>query len=205
MTPGRFVRKILGPAFPLAGGAYRRLFVDMPRVVDAMLPHVPEGAHVLDIGGGDGYVINILLNRRPDVTVTMTDLAADIGGFISPENRTRVRLLPATDLTAVEGTFDLATLFDVLHHVPVSARPRFLADVSATARRVGASRVVIKDVRPGGLRAKLSEWADLYITCDKSVSLLAEDMIQLPDFTATARAMPDFPNYLMVFEAATCP
>jgi hypothetical protein len=30
-------------------------------------------------------------------------------------------------------------------------------------------------------------------------------MIQLPDFTATARAMPDFPNYLMVFEAATCP
>jgi 2-polyprenyl-6-hydroxyphenyl methylase/3-demethylubiquinone-9 3-methyltransferase len=205
MTPGRFVRTILGPAFPLAGGAYRRLFVDMARVVDAMLPHVPNGAHVLDIGGGDGFVINILLNRRPDVTVTMTDLAADIGGFISTQNRARVRLLPETDLTDVAGQFDLATLFDVIHHVPVAARSGFLASVAATAERAGVSRILIKDIRPGGLRAKLAELGDIHITGDRSVSLLAEDAITLPGFTPTSRTMPDFPNYLLVFEKATCP
>ncbi|HTI67146.1 MAG TPA: hypothetical protein VL460_06325 [Caulobacteraceae bacterium] len=65
MTPGQLARKALGPAFQPVGEAYRRVFVDMDKVTDWMIGHIPAGAHVLDVGGGDGYVVGQLLAKRP--------------------------------------------------------------------------------------------------------------------------------------------
>jgi hypothetical protein len=65
MSIGSMARALLGKRwFPVVGGWYRSVFVDLARVVDG-LPDLPAAARVLHIGGGDGQMINILLARKP--------------------------------------------------------------------------------------------------------------------------------------------
>jgi 16S rRNA G527 N7-methylase RsmG len=82
MTPGNLARRLLGPAFRPVGEAYRRIFVDMDKVADWMADRLPRSARVLDVGGGDGYVANLLLARRADIRVTLIDPSQEIGSFI---------------------------------------------------------------------------------------------------------------------------
>lgn len=164
--------------------------------------YIPPSAHVLDVGGGDGYVVNLLLEKRPDVRVTMTDIAPEIGSFVSLQNRSRVLFLPQTPVTAVEECFDVIMLADVVHHVPPEHREAFFADLSATAERCKCDRIIIKDIRPGSLRATLALWGDLYITGDRGVRQVGENDLHVPGFTVAADLMPDFPNYVRIFERA---
>lgn len=176
MTIGALVRRLLGPrTFALVGARYRALFVDLNKVVDH-LPEMQQVHHVLDIGGGDGAVLNILLRRQPHLHATMLDLAAVIGGAIRPGVRSRVTLLPNTsirDYIASGGeTPDLILVSDVLHHVPAPERLQFLKDVR-DARLGSAATVVIKDVQPGSWRASLGYWADRHISGDRNVQLIS--------------------------------
>lgn len=202
MPPGRIVRRLLGPGFRPIGEAYRRIFVDMSKVAAWIDHQLPHSAHVLDIGGGDGYVVNLLLDRRPDLRVTMTDIAADIGSFISPENRPRVELRPATDIANIEGRYSAITLADVVHHVPIEQRSEFLTKLGAAAHRIRAAKILIKDIKPGSPRAVLSLLSDHYITGDRHVVLANEDEIAIPGFRRTSSAMPDHPNYCLAFSPA---
>lgn len=200
MPPGQIARRVLGPVFPVFGEAYRRAFVDIDKVADWMAARLPRDARILDVGGGDGFVMNAVLARRDDVRVTMTDLAPKIGGVIAPAHRPRVELRPSTSVEAVEGAFDVLTLSDVVHHVPVASRPAFFAALSATALRTGCEAVLIKDIQPRGLRARLAELGDHYITGDRQVRQLPPEAIVLPGFELAELAMPDFPNYCVAFK-----
>jgi len=199
-TPGQIVRRLLGPAFPPVGEAYRRIFVDMARVADWMASRLPENARVLDVGGGDGYAVQLLLNRRNDIAVTMTDVAANVGSFIRADCAHRVTLQPATDAATLSGPFDAITLADVVHHVPVAQREGFLAMLGELGTRCGARRIIVKDIRPQGLRAWLALVSDLYVTGDRTVVQLPEEAMVLPGWTCVETAMPDFPNYCLAFE-----
>jgi 2-polyprenyl-3-methyl-5-hydroxy-6-metoxy-1,4-benzoquinol methylase len=200
MPLGQIARRVLGPAFPVFGEAYRRAFVDIDKVADWMAARLPRDARVLDVGGGDGFVMNAVLARRHDIRLTMTDLAPRIGGVIAPAHRDRVEFRPATSVEAIDGSFDVLTLTDVVHHVPVAARPAFFAAIVAAAARTGCRSVLIKDIQPGGLRAKLAELGDHYITGDLQVRQLAPEAIVLPGFERAELAMPDFPNYCVAFK-----
>jgi len=202
IPPGQIARRVLGPVFPVFGEAYRRAFVDIDKVADWMAARLPQGARVLDVGGGDGFVMNAVLARRADIHVTMTDLAPKIGGVIAPAHRARVELRPAISAEAVDGAFDVLTLSDVVHHVPVTARPAFFAALSAAAVRTGCRSVLIKDIQPRGLRAKLAELGDHYITGDRQVRQLPPEAIVIPGFESAEVAMPDFPNYCVAFKPA---
>ncbi len=199
MTPGQAARRLLGSRFQVFGEAYRRIFVDMEKVADFMAGRIPAGAHVLDVGGGDGLAVNMLLARRPDIRVTMTDIAPQIGGFISQANQSRVTLAPCTPASAVTGAFDVMTLTDVVHHVPVGQRTAFCSTLAQTAARTRCRSILIKDIQPGSWRARLALWADHFITGDRQVVLVAADHLELPGFTRGETAMPDFPNYCVVF------
>jgi hypothetical protein len=199
MTPGQIVRRILGPAFQPVGEAYRRIFVDMDKVTDWMIGHIPQNARVIDVGGGDGYVVNLLLAKRPDIHVTMTDIAPEIGGFVTAENLSRATLMPGSQVDQVKGRFDVMTLADVIHHVPVSERPGFYASLSELAQRTGCKVVMIKDIAPGYVRSALSLLSDWYITGDRHVRLAWPQSVILPKFKRTEHALPDPPNYCMAF------
>ena len=82
MRIGCLVRSLLGDrAFQPIGKAYRSILVDLDAVVDA-IGILPPNARVLDIGGGDGDVINRLLKRNADCRITMIDLADSVGGWV---------------------------------------------------------------------------------------------------------------------------
>jgi hypothetical protein len=103
MSLSSLARAVLGDRlFPVLGRRYRALFVDLEKVVSC-LPSFPPGAHVLDIGGGDGEMMNRILELHPEIDVTMLDSSPRLGAFLKPELRSRVRLLPSTTLAAYAG------------------------------------------------------------------------------------------------------
>lgn len=205
LTPGRIVRRLTGRHFNRLGDAYRRIFVDLDKVVATFAAVIPAGARVIDIGGGDGAVIEKLLTARPDLSVTMCDIAADIGQFLSPATRARVTLRPATDFATIDGAFDVVTITDVVHHVPVDARDGFFRALAESAARWGVRQIIFKDVEPGGLRALLAVWSDWYVTGDRHVVAMS-----MRDFEARFDAhfpgvrrqavMPDHPNYCFILD-----
>jgi len=202
-SPGQIARKILGPYFKPVGDAYRRVFVNLERIVDVLAEAAPKGANVLDIGGGDGALIDRLLDRRPDLTITMCDIAPTVGAFLSKANRGRVRQLPATDFADVHAKFDFVMITDVMHHVPVDQRDSFFEALARSCREWGCETLFFKDVEPGHLRSVLSLLADWYITGDRHVVLFprsqfAEMAVRYFPNRKRVSAMPDAPNYCEV-------
>jgi 2-polyprenyl-6-hydroxyphenyl methylase/3-demethylubiquinone-9 3-methyltransferase len=202
-SPGQIARRILGPYFKPVGDAYRRVFVNLEKIVDVLDPAVPQRARVLDIGGGDGALIDRLLDRRSDITVTMCDIAPTIGAFLSDGNRGKVVLLPATDFASVHGEYDFVMITDVMHHVPVDQRDTFFVALAQSCERWGCRTLFFKDVEPGHVRATLSLLADWYITGDRHVVLFPRSEFQKMAkryFSGASRvsAMPDSPNYCEV-------
>jgi 2-polyprenyl-3-methyl-5-hydroxy-6-metoxy-1,4-benzoquinol methylase len=202
-APGQIARKVLGRYFEPVGNVYRRIFVDLDKVVAYLDQNIPVNAKVLDVGGGDGAVIDRLLNRRPDLAITMCDLASGIGGFLSERNRAKVRLHPATDLKDIAGEFDVVTISDVVHHVPVGEREAFFRTLAEACRGWKCRKLIVKDIEPEGLRALLSLLADRYVTGDRHVVLFSRAdfaRMAVPHFPKAKRTswLPDAPNYCEV-------
>jgi len=200
MTPGKLARKILGRYTVPVGNVYRRIFVDLEVIAKQFDSEIARNSHILDIGGGDGALMEFLLNRRPDLTVTMCDQAASIGGFLTAENRAKVTLFPATDLSEMSGQFDCVTITDVIHHIPVEQRIGFFSALADGCRRWGCRKLLFKDVEPGSWRSVASLLSDRYITGDLHTVLFSRSEFAammdryFPQATRTS-TMPDWPNY----------
>ena len=212
MTVGSLARRLLGDRlFVRAAGLYRAIFVDLDAVVDC-LPLFAPGTELLDVGGGDGALLDRVLARSPGTRATLVDLAPRVGVAIAPERRERVRCLPATPLAACRERGvpapDVVLLSDLLHHVPPAERESLLRDVRAVAGE-RPLRLVVKDVAPGGFRSRLSVLADRFVSGDRGVELLtpaaACELVQgvFPELRATATSLldRDAPNYCLVFAA----
>lgn len=214
MSLGGLVRNILGDQlFSFVARFYRSLFVDLEAVARAVAKHVPQGASILDIGGGDGAPLNFLLKLRPDIRVTMIDLSPRLGGAIDAGHRDRVTIMPSTSIRQyAESTGsrpDCILISDVVHHVPVDERLAFFSDLNTLVgqRRIA---VIIKDVEPGHFRALLGLLADRYISGDRNTALVSRaelTRIVTQGFGPVARIetelfQSDKPNYALVFTRA---
>jgi 2-polyprenyl-3-methyl-5-hydroxy-6-metoxy-1,4-benzoquinol methylase len=211
MSLGCFSRKVLGrQLFKVAAHHYRAFFVDLKKVARTTAEYVPPNAHVIDVGGGDGEPLNYLLRLRPDIKVTMIDLREGIGLLIDEQLSPRITIMPRTSVRqyAVRKSTPAQCVLvsDVIHHVPVHERATFLADLSDLVNRTQA-RIIIKEIEPGNVRARLSEFADRYISGDKKVSLisksalktLAESVFGQVTIEETSLFLEDNPNYSLVF------
>ena len=183
MSLGPVIRRMLGPRLARrVGGWYRAIFVDLGKVAAAIAGVIPRGAHLLDIGGGDGQPLNHLLALRPDLRVTTLDPGPLVGQWIEARFDAQVTRLPGTGideyLAAGRADPDAILIADVIHHIPGAARASFLRSIRVLLERVPQLRIIVKDVEPGSWRALLGFWADRYITGDRNVSLISRDRLQ---------------------------
>ena len=208
MTPGALVRKLAGPYERRLCELYRGIFVDVDRCIRQIATAIPPLARVIDIGGGDGQVLNLLLRLRPDITVAMLDLRASIGLFLEDDLRERVELNPSTSLALYrergKPLADALLVSDVIHHVPRPERPGFVRDCRALMNPDAV--LVIKDYAPGHLRSVLALATDWFVTGDRHVRLLtpAEMAALVESHTDLCRqssllATRELPNYAMAF------
>jgi hypothetical protein len=212
MALGPVIRRFLGPRLARrAGEHYRAIYVDLAKVAAALATVIPHDADLLDVGGGDGQPLNHLLSIRPDLTITTLDPAPVVGQWIDARHKSRVKRLPRTSLeefvACPHERPDVILIADVMHHIPMSARRKFLDSVGVLLQRVPSLRIIVKDVEPGHWRAQLGFWSDCYVTGDKNVSLISRDALtrlfeevlgslQRED---TDLFKNDVPNYAIVF------
>jgi hypothetical protein len=211
MALGPLIRHVLGPRLARrAGEHYRAIYVDLAKVAAALAAVIPRNAHLLDVGGGDGQPINRLLSIRPDLTITTLDPAPVVGQWIDPRYEGRVTRLPRTSLAefvASHAHLDVILIADVMHHIPKSARHKFLDSVGILLERVPGLRIIVKDVEPGHWRALLGFWSDRYVTGDRNVSLISrddatrlfEEVLGPLHREDTDLFNKDVPNYAIVF------
>ncbi len=116
---------------------------------ERVLPWIPQGATVLDIGCGAGLVLG-LLARSARITGAV-GVDADASALVRATHMaTRVpgsalEFLHARDVAAWPSThFDAVLLVDVLHHVAPSAQDDFLR--AALDRVGGCGRFIYKDM-----------------------------------------------------------
>lgn len=182
MTIGKFFRKLLGPKyFKYAGKAYRRFFVDLEKVAHSF-PEMSSGSHILDIGGGDGELINHIKKRFPNIKISMIDIAGSMGNLIEEKNKNDISFLPSTSIMKYKEShiadfpeIDFILISDVIHHIVPKERRQFFLDLS---KLINENTVVIfKDVEPGYFISKLSYLADKYISGDKTVELTSKNEI----------------------------
>ncbi len=207
MSLGSLARATLGPLFPVVGAAYRRLFVDVAKVA-AALP-VFESP-LLDVGGGDGAVLNPLLDRQPWLRVTAVDLAPVIGQSIRADLRPRVDLRAGTSVREYIASGGsppgAALLSDVLHHVRPEDRLQLVRDV-LEAFQDRPPVIAVKEIVPQGVRSACAFWADRNISGDRGVTALSPsellDLMHAADGRLRSTVTPlldvDRPNYCVVF------
>lgn len=211
MAIGAAVRRCLpGKIERIAADLYRGVFVDLDKVAECLSAELPVGIRLLDIGGGDGGLLNRLLVMREDIFVDMVDIAEQVGNLLRPELESRVLRFPRTRLEQYAGThagrYAAILISDVLHHIPPQERIGFLKSMRVCLQQGGMA--LIKDVQPGHAIATLGLYCDRYLSGDRGATLIS--MQALRDLLGEASAMRDFrevglysidkPNYLVRVE-----
>lgn len=111
---------------------------------------IPQNAHVLDVGCGDGLISALLRSRRPDLELMGVDV------LVREHTHIPVQRFDGVHLPFPDKAFDVALFSDVLHH---TADPLIL---QREAQRVARSFLLIKDhYREGiaaGLRLRVMDW-----------------------------------------------
>jgi SAM-dependent methyltransferase len=133
---------------------------------EELIPEVPRGARVLDIGCGGGLFLGLLnaAGMKPrgvgfDVSAPAIELArAMAAGLRKHGGDLHFQRLPP-DAPWPSGHFDVVAMIDVIHHVPPSSQERVI-------------RCACRKVRPGG-------------------AFLYKDMVQRPRWRAIANRMHD--------------
>ena len=113
--------------------------------VSLLLPHLTPGASVLDIGCGEGYVLDELIARG----VTGVQ-GADIVD-IRRNKDYPFRLYDGQTLPFADRSFDLVVLSFVLHHVPNERKTVLIEE----ALRVSRAKVVIVEDTPSSVFDRL--------------------------------------------------
>lgn len=213
MTIGSFVRGLLGGRERQVAALYRRVFVDLSSTTRKIETSIPQGAKVVDIGGGDGEALNFLLAARPDLTVIMLDPSPRAGVYLNACFQSRVRIVEATSLEQYAADFSDAgavLVSDVVHHVPKDRRIAFLRKAASLLATDGV--LIVKEFAPGGVVSRLGLWSDHYISGEHQVEFMRPDELRALVSNSTGMSGGDellgpaeHPNYAIAFRTAMKP
>ena len=119
-----------------------------------MAQELHDATHVLDVGTGDGSIAAEIGRLRPDITITGVDV------LVRPSTQIPVILFDGSHLPLEDGSVDVVTFVDVLHH---TEHPIILLREAA---RVARRHIVIKDHLKEGLLAfatlRAMDWVGNY-------------------------------------------
>ena len=213
MSVGNAVRKLLGPTiFKYVGSIYRRFFVDLRELYRCFPTMKPEQC-LLDIGGGDGEIMNYIMRDNPSLTVTMIDISPSVGNSIRPQYREKINIFPCMSMnefkekyfTNTKQGIDFILISDVVHHIEESRRREFFSDLKKLIS--DTTKIIIKDIEPGYCKSYLSYLSDKYITGDKKVGLVSKNAVvkYMKDISPGIRYYEtelfekNCPNYCLIF------
>lgn len=107
-----------------------------------VLPHMPPGASVLDVGAGHGLFALLALEAGAGSVVA---LEPDLRKVCPSASVVPARWVAGFD-DAIRGTFDVVTMFDVLYRVPLDARDALFARLRNRVRPGG--KILVKELDP---------------------------------------------------------
>jgi SAM-dependent methyltransferase len=120
----------------------RRVFGRRVQILCAHLAELlPQSARVLDVGCGNGLLVHLLVQRRPDVEVQGIDVLVQATCYI-PVSQFDGQAFPFED-----GSFDAVMFIDVLHHTDDALA------LLREAKRVARQTILIKDHPRNGFLA----------------------------------------------------
>jgi SAM-dependent methyltransferase len=113
---------------------------------DELLPYVPEGSSILDIGCGSGLFLGLLAAAGACIDGLGVDIgeaaicraqrmAERLAGICSSARLSFRRLPPNSPLPT--GSFDLVSLVDVIHHIPPRLQKKFLENALSRVKPSG--------------------------------------------------------------------
>lgn len=182
MSIGFIFRQMLGPFEMPVAKAYRELFVDLFAFVRKIKSWVPEqGAlEILEVGCGEGMLIELLAKGYCNARITGIDISPRIGRlFRGDASRVSFRQTEIQSFIAEKSSdFDLIVISDVIHHIPINMRRKFLGYVRKVMKR-GAFLVVKDWVRTSAPIHALAYLCDRYITGDRVYYYAARELRNL--------------------------
>jgi 2-polyprenyl-3-methyl-5-hydroxy-6-metoxy-1,4-benzoquinol methylase len=116
-----------------------------------LLAHVPEGASLYDVGCGGGAWLALANHYRHcnhlggyDVAEGPVSAARDLLAATAPASHTELTVSPGVELPALISAFEVVSVIDVFHHIPLSQQSHFITELF-TRMRPGA-RLIFKDI-----------------------------------------------------------
>lgn len=106
-----------------------------------LLPLIPEGSRVLDVGSGEGQIARAIASQRPDVEIRGIDV------LVRRETHVPVEAFDGENIPFDDASFDVLLFVDVLHHATDPLR------LLREALRITRQAIVIKDHRADGFLA----------------------------------------------------
>ena len=167
MRLGPLIRRLFGPYERQVAEAYKRVFIDLDDFAGRLRLWVPHPARILEVGCGEGAMMERLATIYPGATITGIDIKPTVGRLYRGDTA-RVTFLQRTadDVARHEpASFHLVVLCDVLHHVRPLERPSLLSAISRTMAPGGS--LAVKDwIISSSPIHWLSWFADRYVTGD---------------------------------------
>jgi 2-polyprenyl-3-methyl-5-hydroxy-6-metoxy-1,4-benzoquinol methylase len=168
MPIGPFVRKCLGPLERPVSNLYRGIFFNLDRFVAKVRQWAPA-TRILEVGCGEGAVLERLCRVYPDAQLAGIDITPHIGRQFRGD-RLRVTFhqeaLETFSFNHVER-FDLVLLCDVMHHVPWNQHEVLLRQTHLTLKPGGL--LVLKDwEKRSNFIHPVCHFAEHYLTGDRT-------------------------------------
>jgi 2-polyprenyl-6-hydroxyphenyl methylase/3-demethylubiquinone-9 3-methyltransferase len=203
MPIGPFVRRCLGPLERPATDLYRAGFINLGRFVRLVHDTAPNAGQILEVGCGEGAVLERLAPLYPTARLTGIDVTPRLGRmFRGDRERVTFRQQTVQEYAAEHpGRFDLAVVCDVIHHVPWEMHPEFVRALARALRPGGW--LILKDwERRRNVVHAVAHFADARITGDTVRYRTAGEFRELfeaalgPGRVVREERVPPWPNNL---------
>ncbi len=203
MALGPIIRRMFGPLERPVAELYRSIFVDITAFVGQIQKWTPAPpSHILELGCGEGAVIERLVKAFPQASITGIDITPKVGRlFRGDSSRVTFKQQTIQDFAPANlASFDLLVIADIMHHIPWELHKDILLSAAKILKPGGY--LILKDWdRRRNLIHALCYFSDWYITGDQvryksaeEFRILIREVLGTNCIKAEARIRPQVNN-----------